>query len=189
MTQDREATLLTLIKNLFVNRDDITVARWETDDKSGYSPLCSNKKTAACRIGTKPKSPCRDCPNRAHVPLSDETLAAHLAGNMTIAVSAPALDGTTKWACIDVDGEQSLAAAPRLLSAADELGLRLVLERSRSGQGLHAWMSFAKVSRSFPVASHSGRPSPEPPCAANCSRTRAISVFSTRSPLIVKAIA
>lgn len=61
----------------------------------------------------------------------------------------PALDGTTKWLCIDLDGKNHAAGLKDPLRTADQtvealrgVGLDPYLERSGSGHGYHVWVFF-----------------------------------------------
>ena len=71
-------------------------------------------------------------------------------GRFRLGSYAPALDGTTGWLCIDLDGPGHAsaladpdAAARRTLGAFEAAGLPAYLERSGGGAGWHVWCFFA----------------------------------------------
>jgi hypothetical protein len=74
-----------------------------------------------------------------------------LTGRFRVGSYGPALDGTTKWLCIDLDGAghadgQCLAepdhVAAHILNRARSLGMPACLERSGGGRGWHVWVFF-----------------------------------------------
>jgi hypothetical protein len=74
-------------------------------------------------------------------------------GHYRIGCYAPGADGKTKWACVDFDGaghaQGHALSEPRdaAMMSHEELtehGIRSFLECSRSGQGWHLWILFAK---------------------------------------------
>lgn len=72
------------------------------------------------------------------------------AGRYRLGAYAPAVDGTTKWLCIDFDGGAGHAspladaqgAALQAVQAFEAAGLPAYLERSKSGEGWHLWCFF-----------------------------------------------
>jgi superfamily II DNA or RNA helicase len=79
---------------------------------------------------------------RDYLPLTDEVLAAHLAGKMHIGLY-PMLDGDTCWwLAADFDGPDAMIEALMYLKAARALQVPAALEVSRSGIGAHAWVFF-----------------------------------------------
>jgi hypothetical protein len=83
-------------------------------------------------------------------------IKAHLTGNIRgkpsrvrIGTYGPALDGTTRFLCLDFDGlghanplQDPSAAALETQRAFEVVGIRAYLERSGSGKGWHLWVFF-----------------------------------------------
>jgi hypothetical protein len=73
-------------------------------------------------------------------------------GPCRIGIYAPAVDGTTKWLCLDFDGgadhadalADPTAAALAAVRAFAGAGLPAHLERSKSGKGWHLWCFFSE---------------------------------------------
>jgi hypothetical protein len=79
-----------------------------------------------------------------HVPLQEQDITAHLAGEKTVGATLSHQDGTTRALCFDTDNEEGLAIfreAARLLSAA---GYKPILEISPAGRGGHLWVIFSE---------------------------------------------
>ena len=126
------ASKVALLRSLFRARDDVYALRWASTrtDKAGYSPDLAGGW--AGRGGP-----------RSYLPLTDEVIEEHLVGAKTVGVY-PLLKGDTCWflAC-DFDGPAwALDALAYVASCRDE-GIPAVLERSRSGNGGHAWIFFS----------------------------------------------
>lgn len=76
---------LKLFQRLFRGRTDVYPQRWESKaGKAGYSPACANEwRPGVCQ---KPKIKCGDCSFRQLVPLNDQVLYRHLAGEIVAGV-------------------------------------------------------------------------------------------------------
>lgn len=59
--------------------------RWESvkTGKSGYQPACRHEWVRG--LCNKPRIKCADCPHRELLPLTDETIASHLNGEIMLA--------------------------------------------------------------------------------------------------------
>jgi hypothetical protein len=106
--------------------------------KPGYAPACSNKwepRLSLLKIGGK----CSDCANQAFVAVGDQVVIDHLKGRHTIG-AYPILEGDTCWfLAADFDkrsGKEDVAAFGR------SVGTPVAIERSRSGNGAHAWFFY-----------------------------------------------
>ncbi len=73
-------------------------------------------------------------------PLTPALLAAHLAGEMTLALSSSDARGRCRWACLDVDVPGSLPQLLVVREALAELDLPGLVEASRRGG--HLWLFF-----------------------------------------------
>lgn len=135
---------ITLFMSLFKGRDDVYAKRWENPKKgtSGYSPFCLNKwKPGLCR---KPKERCVNCTNKLYAGLDEKVIDDHLRGsNHFVAGIYPlCLDETCYFLAIDFDGEDWAQDIAVLREVCLDFHIPLAVERSRSGQGAHAWFFF-----------------------------------------------
>ena len=135
---------IALFLSLFACRTDVYPRRWENPktSRAGYSPACRNEWVR--NLCEKPRVKCTDCPHQAFPPLDADAVRDHLTGRHTIGTYAIRTDDTCTFLAADFDGpgwRDDLTAYRR---AAANLGLTIAAERSRSGNGGHAWLFFAK---------------------------------------------
>jgi len=97
------AEKVALFRKLFRGRTDIYPIRWEskTTSKAGYAPACANEWRAG--VCEKPRIKCGDCGNRLLVPMSDEVIYDHLAGEHTVGVYPLLEDDTFYFLAVDFD--------------------------------------------------------------------------------------
>lgn len=134
-----------LFGSLFRGRPDVFATRWEsskTPGRSGWAPRCVNE----WRPGTcfKPKVKCAECASRRFVALSSTEIRRHLEGRQTIGIY-PLLPDETCWlVAIDLDGASWRDDVEALRESAEDLGIPVLVERSRSGDGAHVWVLFSE---------------------------------------------
>ncbi len=131
-----------LFRSLFAGRDDVFALRWDNSrtSKSGWSPAVRGGWSKARQ------------PGREYLPLTDEVLHRHLAGELHAGLY-PVLRGDgCRLLAADFDGPGWLLDALAYLDAATAAGAPSALERSRSGAGGHVWTFF-----SAPVPASSAR--------------------------------
>jgi hypothetical protein len=125
--------------------------RWENPKtgKAGYSPSCRNEWVPG--VCKKPKVKCRDCPNQAFVPFDDDLLLSHLKGKVPGGSSDfaagvyPMLPDETCWfLAVDFDKESWKEDVSAFRDTARLKGVPVAIERSRSGNGAHAWIFFTE---------------------------------------------
>jgi superfamily II DNA or RNA helicase len=137
-----KAEKVTLFASLFRGRTDVYPRRWENarTGKTGYAPHCSNDwKRGVCQ---KPKVKCGACPARAFVPMTEQTLLAHLQGEIVAGVY-PLLEDDRCWfVAADFDEGAWQDDVSVFAETSREVGLPVAIERSRSGRGAHAWFFF-----------------------------------------------
>ena len=153
------AEKIALFRNLFRGREEVFPRRWENPKtgKSGYSPMCRNEWVRG--VCGKPRVKCGECPNQAFVPFGDEVVRSHLTGKAAgnsadfIVGIYPMLPDETCWfLAADFDKaswKQDIAA---FRDTARAKGVPVAIERSRSGNGAHAWIFFKE-----PVAASDAR--------------------------------
>ena len=142
-----------LFMSLFRGRDDVYAKRWENKNgKVGYVPVCRNEwKSGVCR---KPAVKCFDCLHKAYDVLNEKVIEDHLRGNIIIGIYPLGSDETCHFLAMDFDDDgwqKDIAALRDVCANAD---VPIAIERSRSGNGAHAWFFFdapvpAAIARKF----------------------------------------
>ena len=139
------AQKITLFRQLFRGRTDVYPVRWEskTTGKAGYAQACANEwRPGVCE---KPRVKCGECGHRQLIPLSDEVIYGHLAGEYTIGVYPLLEDDRCHFLAVDFDEAEWREDAKAFMRSCETLGVPASLEISRSGQGAHAWIFFANA--------------------------------------------
>src|SRR5260221_1371849 len=148
---DRNPTIkqkIALFRRLFRGRPDVFPIRWENrpTGRSGYAPACANEwRRGICE---KPKVKCSACPNQAFLAVDDVSIERHLRG--TDANGAPFVmgvypmlaDNTCSFLAADFDEGEWRRDAFAFKDACVRHGIPAAIERSRSGNGAHAWIFF-----------------------------------------------
>ena len=138
-------------RSLFRGRDDVYARRFESSrtGKSGYAPACGNEWVRG--VCEKRRIKCPACPNACWQALTDETVHWHLAGRdaggrpFVMGIYPMLRDETCFFLAVDFDGEGWRDDAAGFARMCHERGLPVVLERSRSGDGAHAWFFFEEA--------------------------------------------
>lgn len=135
-----------LFRSLFRGRSDVFATRWEstkTPGRSGWAPRCANE----WRPGTcfKPKVKCAECASRRFVALTSTEIRRHLEGRQTIGIYPLRPDETCWLVAIDLDGASWRDDVAALRESAEDLGMPVLVERSRSGDGAHVWVLFSEA--------------------------------------------
>ena len=130
-----------LFQNLFKGRSDVFALRWQSKTgRAGYSPACGNEwKPGICR---KPKMKCSQCDNRKLLPLTDDVIYKHLAGDHTAGIYPLNIDDTCWWLALDFDDSEWKKDALIFTKTCREFSIPFCMEVSRSGSGAHVWIFF-----------------------------------------------
>ena len=123
---------INLVRSLFGARSDVYARRWENPNtgKSGWSPAV---RGGWSNRGTR---------SRDYLPLTDDVVASHLRGDITVGIY-PLMGGDTcRLLACDFDGGSWALDALAFLDRCHDAGVPAVLERSRSGDGAHVWVFF-----------------------------------------------
>ena len=150
---DRNSTIkqkIALFRRLFRGRSDVFPIRWEnrTTGRSGYALACANEWQRG--ICEKPKVKCSACPNQAFLAVDDVSIERHLRGidangaPFVMGVYPMLADNTCSFLAADFDEGEWRRDAFAFRDACERHGIPVAIERSRSGNGAHAWIFFAE---------------------------------------------
>ena len=133
-----------LFLTLFGARRSVYPKLWENPKmgKKGYSPACENEwRRPLC---AKPKVKCTDCRHQKFPPLDAAAVEAHLRGTHTIGTYAIREDDSCIFLAADFDGDGWWHDVQEYRDTATNAQVPISVERSRSGNGAHAWIFFAE---------------------------------------------
>lgn len=143
-----------LFQRLFRGRSDVYPRRWENvrTGKSGYAPACANEWVKG--LCEKPRVKCGACTHQAFLPFDDRAVLDHLQGRHVAGVYPMMKDEHCWFAALDFDGDGWRDDVSAFSETCAAHGLRPAVERSRSGNGAHAWFFFegpvaARVARAM----------------------------------------
>ena len=136
---DHPATILSpeekiaLFLSLFGARRDVYARFWENTQsgKKGYSPAYVTDYEAGAF-------------GKRYLPLAESVVEQHLRGHQAIGVYALRNDDSCSFLAADFDGEGWQENVLAYKKAAEKSGVAAGIERSRSGNGAHAWIFFAE---------------------------------------------
>jgi len=133
---------LALFLSLFGTRRSVYPRLWKNpkSGQKGYSPACRNEWVRG--ICEKPRVKCSECHHQNFPPLDRSAVYDHLTGKQTIGTYAIKEDDTCCFLVADFDGEGWETDVTAYRRSAEELGFEIAVERSRSGNGGHAWLFF-----------------------------------------------
>jgi len=164
---------LALFRRLFRGRGDVYALHWQSTSsgRSGYGPACANEwRQGICE---KPRVACRDCQHRELLPLSDEAIYGHLAGDHSLGLY-PLLDNDhCHLLAVDFDKQDWRDDARAFLRSCRELAVPAALEISRSGEGAHVWVFFEEA-----VSAREARQLGAALISHTCSSTRQLELSS-----------
>lgn len=146
-----------LFRSLFKGREDVYARRWESirKGKSGYQPACRNEWVKGlCR---KPEIKCGECQARDLLPLTDAIIRNHLKGfdpdemyrsearrDYTVGIY-PLLKYNKCWfLAVDFDKNEWITDVAAFQEICRRFKVPIVIERSRSGKGVHVWIFFSE---------------------------------------------
>ena len=131
-----------LFMSLFKGRMDVYAVRWENHKRgtSGYSPACSNEWIPG--ICLKPKIKCSVCKSKSYIELDRNVIERHLKGELVIGIYALLNDETCWFLAADFDDEGWQQDISSLRQVCKKFNIPIYVERSRSGNGAHAWFFF-----------------------------------------------
>jgi hypothetical protein len=151
---DRQSTIeakIALFRRLFRGRADVFPVRWENakTGRSGYSPACGNEwRRGVCE---KPKVKCSACPNQAFTSVNDASIERHLRGTgpdgapFVMGVYPMLADDSCWFLAAYFDEGEWQRDVHAFGESCRRHGIPVAIERSRSGNGAHAWIFFAEA--------------------------------------------
>lgn len=134
-----------LFQSLFRGRPDVFPARFvsKKTDRPGYAPACFNKwEPGLCALRTGGK--CGECTNQAFIPVSDQVVLDHLKGRHVMGVYPLLADETCWFLAADFDKSSWTEDVTAFAETCGSAGVPVAIERSRSGNGAHAWFFFTE---------------------------------------------
>ncbi len=151
-TPSTSAEKVALFRDLFRGRTDVFPKYWENakTQKKGYSPACANEWVRG--VCEKPRVKCSECTAQSFLPVDDRRVLEHLQGRHVMGVY-PMLAGDLCWfLAADFDKQDWQGDVVAFAETCDQFDLPIAIERSRSGNGAHAWLFF-----DAPVAANAAR--------------------------------
>lgn len=136
------AAKVALFASLFRGRDDVFPRFWTNERKGtkGWAPYCSNEwKRPLCQ---KSKVKCGECAHEAFVAVTAEVIQGHLQGRHVIGVYPLLRDERCHLLAIDFDKGSWADDVGAFAETCRAVGIPTAVERSRSGNGAHAWFFF-----------------------------------------------
>ena len=133
---------LALFRRRFRGREDVFARRWENakSGRSGYAPACSNEWVSG--ICEKPRVRCSECSHQAFLPVDDEAILDHFRGRHVLGIYPLLRDETCRLLAADFDGSAWRDDVSAFVETCRHFDLSPLIERSRSGNGAHAWFFF-----------------------------------------------
>lgn len=141
------AKKLALFKRLFRGRVDVYAHGYHNrkTGRVGYTPACAHEwETPLCQ---KPHVRCGACEHREFRPLDDGVLLRHFRGERSDGTDVVGLypmvdESFTHVLVADFDKGEWRREVASYRAVCEEQGLCVAVERSRSGNGAHAWLFF-----------------------------------------------
>jgi superfamily II DNA or RNA helicase len=152
---------LDLFMSYFRGRPDV-VAEWypkQGAPKGGYGPACQRKfnREEGCLLGQG--GGCSTCTVPNFYTYSADMVKNHISGGQRpfYGIYPMQQDDTTYLLVMDFDKEHAESQAKIVVDTIHDLGLNVLIERSRSGNGIHLWFFFetnisARLARQFGTA-------------------------------------
>lgn len=134
---------LQIFKNLFNGRTDVYAVHWESKQgKSAYTPACAHEwQPPICQ---KPEIKCSNCQHRKLLHLTDQVIYDHLIGKHVIGLYPLLHDDTCWFLAVDFDKKNWQRDIQAFANSCKEFNIPASIERSRSGNGGHVWIFFAR---------------------------------------------
>jgi hypothetical protein len=136
-----------LFQSLFRGRTDVYAKRCysKKHGSSYYIPACKNEWVKG--ICDRARIKCKDCTNRDILPLTKDVINSHLRnkdehGAGIIGIYPLLQDESCLFLAVDFDEEKWKEDITTFRSVCNTHNIPVAIERSRSGNGAHAWIFF-----------------------------------------------
>ena len=136
-----------IVMDYFRGREDVFAFRLinKNNGSSYYMPACLNAwKENVCNLKMKKK--CNSCQYKVSKPLAKDVVFNHMYGDKTIGIYPLLEDNTCYFLAFDFDNKQNdkniANEVLAFVSICDLYNIPVVLEKSRSGKGIHVWIFF-----------------------------------------------
>ena len=148
--------LVSLFAMLFQGRSDVYAKMYynKNTNKNEYATQCSNEWEEGICDKKKPKEQrkykCKTCPNRRYKQLTPTIIESHLRGQdsqfkeVVIGIYPILSDETCYFLAVDFDKENWQKDVAAFRKTCSDKGIPVYIERSRSGNGAHAWFFFTE---------------------------------------------
>ena len=141
--------LVALFRSLFRGREDVFALRFHNtrSGRAGYAPQCHNEWQKG--ICDKKKYKCVSCPHQKFKQLSSTVIEAHLHGNDPLHTDVVGIypilpDETCYFLAVDFDKDNWQQDVTAFKKTCEVRSVPVYIERSRSGEGCHAWFFFSE---------------------------------------------
>ena len=112
----------------FKGRSDVIARRWQKWDGSisGYAPVYTDYR------------------KKAYEPFTAEWAEKHLLGSVVLGLYPLSQDNASHFIAADFDGEGWKESVRAFCAVCKKYDVPIAVERSRSGNGAHAWLFFSE---------------------------------------------
>lgn len=135
---------INIFRSYFKSRQDVFARLWisKKTGKKGYSPVCKNEWIK--NLCNKPNIKCLECANRQFLEITDDIIYKHLSGINVVGIYPMLKNDTCYFLAIDFDEDNWFNDIFELKNICDLEKIPVSIERSRSGNGGHAWIFFSE---------------------------------------------
>ena len=141
-----------ILRELFCGRTDVVPKYWEymidSEKKSGYSPMCANRKDEEkCKKKSENQN-CKTCAHKKYIHLTDNHLRDHIKGVNRYGVYPLLDDNTCHFIAADFDNHHDggmrdpYADMKKFVEVSSGHDVECYVERSKSGNGFHVYTFF-----------------------------------------------
>lgn len=131
---------LNIFMDYFKGREDVYAERWESKEKSGYSPVYKREY----RYLSKDQKKLIEY-DELYKPITKDIFVNHLKGNITLGLYPMLENQTCYFIAVDFDEATWRKDVLAFKSKSIVNGFDCLVEISRSGKGAHAWIFFEEA--------------------------------------------